>query len=226
MKKIILAISIALLTGCIALLIGCIQKQEIKQITELPIVTPTPTPILITLNPTPTPMTEYERFKSWLKSDPTNLHPYYFLDRNSHKYVIDGGNMNQWIELLRLAQLYGLDYENSYVCTHFSRDLIINASKAGYQMYAVKLTGYTRGDSIAWHAITLIKLDGKWYFVEPQNDDIIPLNKAYEVYGYEYAYIAKRWHIGRNNADLEEHIRYLNGLLDGQDWIWLKKEWT
>ena len=112
-------------------------------------------------------------------------------------------------------------YSDNYLCAHFTRDLIISARKAGYRIYPAHLKGTTTPGEYVWHMITVVKINKKWYFVDPQTDVIINIPEAYSYFGYEYAYIGKDVLIGRNNADLDGRIRNEPGLVN-EDFIYLK----
>ena len=118
-------------------------------------------------------------------------------------------------------------YKYRYVCAHFTRDLITSATKAGYKMYAVTLTGTTKPGVYWWHSIATVRLDNKWYFVEPQTDKIILITDAYKKYKYEYAYIGKTVHINDDYAELNDMVRHEKGLING-DFIYLRGmyEWS
>lgn len=202
--KILILLSV-LVSGII--LSGCIgehQVQEVKlpepdatpasvwTLTATPTDTPTPSPVATTVKP----LTKYDKFVEWLKADATDKHP----------YNLDPSKV----------------YEDQYVCTQFTRDFLKNATDAGFEAYAVRLTGGVKGQN-AWHMINAIILDGKLYFVEPQNDIILKKEDLLKTYGFEYAYFAKEVYISRNNAELSNSVNYHTVIgLNGDNFLYLK----
>lgn len=138
---------------------------------------------------------EYSSFENFLSQDNTNKHPYI---------------INQ-----------STTYSEWYVCSQYSKDLIQSASLKGYTIYAVLLTkprdcftcSGQNGTVNTSHMFTTVKLDGRWYFVEPQTDEIIPQNKVYELYKYEYIYIGKNITIGENGASIDNRVMDEDGLI-------------
>lgn len=63
------------------------------------------------------------------------------------------------------------------------------------------------------HVLTTVKLDGEWYFVEPQTDEIIPKNKVYDRYKYEYIYIGENVIIEKNGGSIDNRIMEEDGLI-------------
>lgn len=158
----------------------------------VPTDTPEPTPFATTV----IPLTKYDKFVAWLKEDLTNKHP----------YIYDPSKV----------------YEDQYVCAQFTRDFLKNASDAGFETYAVLLTGAVNGQN-AWHTINAIILDGKLYFVEPQKDIIFKKEDLLKTYGFEYAYFGKEVYISRNDAELSQKINYHSVIgLNGDNFLYLK----
>lgn len=202
--KILILLSV-LVSGII--LSGCIgehQVQEVKfpepdatpasvwTLTATLTDTPTPSPVATTVKP----LTKYDKFVEWLKADATDKHP----------YILDPSKV----------------YEDQYVCAQFTRDFLKNATDAGFEAYAVRLTGAVKGQN-AWHMINAIVLDGKLYFVEPQNDIILKKEDLLKTYGFEYAYFAKEVYISRNNAELSNSVNYHTVIgLNGDNFLYLK----
>jgi hypothetical protein len=193
-------ISSIILSGCI----GEHQVQEVKlpepdatlasvwTLTATPTDTPTPSPVATTVKP----LTKYDKFVEWLKADATDKHP----------YILDPSKV----------------YEDQYVCAQFTRDFLKNATDAGFEAYAVRLTGAVKGQN-AWHTINAIVLDGKLYFVEPQNDIILKKEDLLKTYGFEYVYFAKEVYISRNNAELSNSVNYHTVIgLNGDNFLYLK----
>lgn len=202
--KIIILLSV-LISGII--LSGCIgeyQVQEMKlpepdatpasvwTLTATPIDIPTPSPVATTVKS----LTKYDKFVEWLKADATDKHP----------YILDPSKV----------------YEDQYLCAQFTRDFLKNATDAGFEAYAVRLTGAVKGQN-AWHMINAIVLDGKLYFVEPQNDIILKKEDMLKTYGFEYAYFANEVYISRNNAELSNSVNYHTVIgLNGNNFLYLK----
>jgi hypothetical protein len=68
-----------------------------------------------------------------------------------------------------------------------------------------------------------IVLDGKLYFVEPQNDIILKKEDLLKTYGFEYVYFAKEVYISRNNAELSNSVNYHTVIgLNGDNFLYLK----
>ncbi len=191
---------------------GCIEERQIsdnKEITpatnltqEEPPVIDTPdiqanaAPILV---PTPVstlqPEKKYDSFVSWLKTDTT--------DR--HAYVLDN------------SRAYG----EQYVCSQFTEDFITNATSAGFEVYAVELTGVMKGQN-AWHMLAAVILDDKLYFVDPQTDKIIRKEDMFKTYGYASAYFGKEVYISRNDAQISMPVNYHKIIgLNGQNYLYL-----
>ncbi len=201
----ILIIIFALVAGIV--LSGCTEKAQ-GQDTEFPppdvIQTPVDTSEIVpTYSPEQTPfattekpLTKYDKFVVWLKEDATNKHPY----------------------ILDLSKVY----EDQYVCAQFTRDFLKNATDAGFETYAVLLTGAVKGQN-AWHTINAVILDNKLYFVEPQKDIILKKEDLVKTYGYEYAYFGKEMYISRNDAELSQKINYHTVIgLNGDNFLYLK----
>jgi hypothetical protein len=202
--KILILLSV-LVSGII--LSGCIgehQVQEVKlpepdatqasvwTLTATSTDTPVPSPVATTVKP----LTKYDKFVEWLKADATD----------KHLYILDPSKV----------------YEDQYVCAQFTRDFLKNATDAGFEAYAVRLTGAVKGQD-AWHMINAIVLDGKLYFVEPQNDIILMKEDLLKTYGFEYAYFAKEVYISRNNAELSNSVNYHTVIgLNGDNFLYLK----
>ncbi|MBU4454321.1 MAG: hypothetical protein KJ929_04475 [Euryarchaeota archaeon] len=158
----------------------------------VPTDTPEPTPIATTEKP----LTKYDKFAAWLKEDATNKHP----------YILDPSKV----------------YEDQYVCAQFTRDFLKNATDAGFETYAVLLTGAVKGQN-AWHTINAVILDNKLYFVEPQKDIILKKEDLLKTYGFEYAYFGKEMYISRNDAELSQTINYHSVIgLNGGNFLYLK----
>ncbi len=168
--------------------------------TPAPVETPVPTPAEAQapspVPTTPKPLTKYEKFNEWMKTDATDKHP----------YIFDPSKV----------------YEDQYVCAQFTRDFLKNATDAGFETYAVLLTGAVKGQN-AWHTINALILDGKLYFVEPQKDIIFRKEDLLKVYGFEYAYFGKEMYINRNNAELSYPVNYHEIIgLNGDNFLYLK----
>jgi len=146
-------------------------------------------------------VTEYDKFSNFLHSDNVSNKTY---NNDQTKPYID-----------------------RYICSHFAKDLMTNARAEGFTIYAVHLTGSARAgttdayDMVLWHMINAVKLDGKWYFVEPQTDSLYNIENGFDAYGYEYAWIGQNIFISRNDAWIDSPIRDEPGLIDG-DFIYLK----
>jgi hypothetical protein len=146
--------------------------------------------------PVPTPESETHRFISWLKEDKTNEHPY-----------IDDP-----------TKIYG----EQYVCSQFTNDFIMNATDAGFEVYSAGLTGAVSGQT-DWHMLAAVVVDGKLFFVDPQNDNVFRKEDMFHAYGYEYAYFGKSVYLGRNGAEISEPIRYHSVIgLNGDNFVYLK----
>ncbi len=147
---------------------------------------------VVTVNP----LTKYEKFVSWLKTDTTN----------KHSYTVDNSK----------------SYQNQYVCSQFTKDFIKNATDAGFEVYAVGLTGIVKGQN-DWHMLASVVLDNDFYFVDPQTDQILKKTDMFHAYGYEYAYFGKDVYIGRNNAEIIMPVYYHQIIgLNGQNFVYLK----
>ncbi len=167
--------------------------QETPAVTVVPDIT---VPTIPAPSVTPKSTTQYERFTSWIGTDGTNRHPYIFDDSKT--------------------------YEEQYVCSHFTRDLIKNATDSGFEIYAVKLTGAAKGQN-EWHMLAAVILDDNLYFVDPQTDRILKKEAMFQTYGYEYAYFGKDVYISRNNAEISMPVNYHKIIgLTGQNYIYLK----
>ncbi|TRZ91284.1 MAG: hypothetical protein D4R88_02175 [Methanosarcinales archaeon] len=201
----ILIIIFALVAGII--LSGCTEKAQVQD-TGLPnpdsIQAPEGTlELLSTDTPEPTPiatsentLTKYGKFVAWLKEDATDKHPY-FLDP------------------LKV-------YEEQYVCSQYTRDFLKNATDAGFEAYAVLLTGGVNGQD-AWHILAAVVLDKNLYFVEPQKDIIFKKEDMLKAYGFEYAYFGKEVYISRNDAELSQPVNYNTVIgLNGANFLYLK----
>lgn len=202
--------SIILVLVAIVLFSGCIQEEPTRlpenstggHITPVPVINETPQPIAPepSINTTPavnkTPETKYDRFVSWLKTDETDKHP----------YTLDN------------SKIYG----EQYVCSKFTQDFLKNATKAGFEVYAAGLTGAVRGQN-DWHMLAAVVLDDKWYFIDPQTDQIIKKEAMFHAYGYEYAYFGKEVFISRNNAEISNPVYYHTIIgLNGQNYLYLR----
>ncbi len=195
----ILILIFALVTGIV--ISGCtgrspVQDMEIPDTMTAPVETPK---ILPSYTPpdatTVVPLTKYDKFVAWLKEDATNKHP----------FIFDPSKV----------------YEDQYVCAQFTRDFLKNATDAGFETYAVLLTGAAKGQN-AWHTINAVILDGKLYFVEPQKDIIFKKEDLLKEYGYDYAYFGKEIYISRNNAELSQEINYHSVIgLNGDNFLYL-----
>jgi hypothetical protein len=175
---------------------GCMDKEPYSleaDITSSPVINVTPdTPAftatpetIVTITPTPAinliPQTEYDKFVSWLETDMTN----------KHSYVFDNSKV----------------YEDQYLCSQYTRDFLKNATSAGFEVYAVGLTGAVKGQN-EWHMLAAVVLDKNWYFVDPQTDQILKIQDMFHAYGYEYAYFGKEVFINRNNAEISMPVYY------------------
>lgn len=197
----ILIVIFALVAGIV--ISGCTEKAPIQNIASPPpdiITAPAETPkILPSSTPEPVPvvpLTKYDKFVTWLREDATDKHP----------YIFDPSKV----------------YEDQYVCAQFTRDFLKNATDAGFETYAVMLTGAVKGQN-AWHTINALILDGKLYFVEPQKDNILKKEDLLKTYGFEYAYFGKEIYISRNNAELTQKINYHSVIgLNGDNFLYLK----
>jgi len=200
----ILIVIFALVAGVV--ISGC-TGQSIVQDTEFKppdtITAPVDTSKIVptsTQEPEPSttvmPLTKYDKFVAWLKEDATDKHP----------YIFDPSKV----------------YEDQYMCAQFTRDFLKNATDAGFETYAVLLTGAVKGQN-AWHTINALILDGKLYFVEPQKDTILKKEDLLKIYGFEYAYFGKEIYISRNNAELSQKINYNSVIgLNGDNFLYLK----
>ncbi len=202
--KILILLSV-LVSGII--LSGCIGVHQVQEM-KLPEPDATPSSVwaltaIPTDIPTPSPvattvksLTKYDTFVEWLKADATDKHP----------YIFDPSKV----------------YEDQYLCAQFTRDFLKNATDAGFEAYAVRLNGAVKGQN-AWHMINAIVLDGKLYFVEPQNDIILKKEDLLKTYGFEYACFAKEVYISRNNAELSNSVNYHTVIgLNGDNFLYLK----
>ena len=173
---------------------------ETPELTDTPTIpdvvetsTPAPTPAP---TPVPTPENETHRFVSWLAADKTNEHP----------YITDASKV----------------YEDQYVCSHYTRDFIKNATNAGFEVYSAGLTG-TVSAQTDWHMLAAVVIEGEFYFVDPQNDKVFKKDDMLHAYGYQYAYFGKGVYFDRNSADVSEPIRYNSVIgLNGDNYIYLK----
>ncbi len=158
----------------------------------VPIGTPAPSPVSTTVKP----LTKYDKFVEWLKTDATDKHP----------YILDPSKV----------------YEDQYVCAQYTRDFLKNATGAGFEAYAVLLTGGIKGQN-GWHMITAVILDNNLYFIEPQKDIIFKKEDLLNAYGFECAYFGKEVYISRNDAVLNQKISYHSVIgLDGNNYLYLK----
>lgn len=200
-KSIILVVAIVLFSGCIQE--GSTRSPENSNgahTTPVPVINETPTVPEPSVNTMPavntTPETKYDRFVSWLKTDETDNHP----------YTLDN------------SKIYG----DQYVCSQFTQDFLKNATKAGFEVYAAGLTGVVRGQN-DWHMLAALVLDDKWYFIDPQTDQIIKKEAMFHAYGYEYAYFGKEVFISRNNAEISNPVYYHSIIgLNGQNYLYLR----
>jgi len=173
-----------------------IQEPEATPAPETMTATPTETPVLSLVVNTVKPLTKYDKFLEWLKADSTDKHP----------YIFDPSKV----------------YEDQYICAQYTRDFLKNATDAGFEAYAVLLTGAVKGQN-AWHTINALVIDGKLYFVEPQKDIILKKEDLLKTYGFEYAYFGKELYIGRNNAELSNSVNYNAVIgLNGANFLYLK----
>lgn len=196
---------IILLFGSCLLLSGCIEETQVKMFLEhflapAPVGTLTPTSInTTTSSPVATTIksfTKYDKFLEWLKADATDKHP----------YIHDSSKV----------------YEEQYVCSQYTRDFLKNATDAGFETYAVMLTGAVNGQN-AWHTINAVVLDGKFYFVEPQKDIVLKKEDLLKTYGFEYAYFGRELYISRNNAELSWPVNHHTVIgLNGDNFLYLK----
>lgn len=164
---------------------------------NIPIIIATKTPSSTSNNVTPVnPLTKYEKFVSWLKTDTTNKHSYQLENSKS--------------------------YQDQYVCSQFTKDFIKNATDAGFEVYAVGLTGMAKSQN-DWHMLASVVLDKDFYFIDPQTDQILKKTDMFHAYGYEYAYFGKDVYIGRNNAEITMPVYYHQIIgLNGQNFVYLK----
>ncbi|MCX9012186.1 MAG: hypothetical protein OIN66_13825 [Candidatus Methanoperedens sp.] len=140
--------------------------------------------------------TKFDSFVSWLKTDETN----------KHSYVIDNSKV----------------YADQYVCSQFTKDFLKNATAAGFEVYAVGLTGAVRGQN-EWHMLAAVVLDKDWYFVDPQTDEMLKKESMFNIYGYEYAYFGREVVIDRNNAKVNLAVSYHPVIgLNGQNFLYLR----
>ncbi len=205
--KIFILISV-LVSGI--MLSGCLDGTHVQEIerpaapasvhnpspVETPAPSPTEAPALSPVSNTAKPLTKYEKFTEWLIRDATDKHP----------YIFDPSKV----------------YEDQYVCAQFTRDFLKNGTDAGFETYAVLLTGAVKGQN-AWHTINAVILDRKLYFVEPQKDIIFRKEDLLNVYGFEYAYFGKEMYINRNNAELSYQVNYHEIIgLNGDNFLYLK----
>ena len=198
-----------LLSGCVGLGDETLETTdsgasgtavETAEITDTPVVpeitetsTAAPTPAP---TPVPTPDSELHRFFLWLKADKTNEHP----------YIEDSSKI----------------YAEQYVCSHYTRDFIENATDAGFEVYSAGLTGAVSGQ-VDWHMLAAVVVDGEFYFVDPQNDKVFSKDDMFQAYGYEYAYLGKGVYFDRNSADVSEPIRYNSVIgLNGDNYVYLR----
>lgn len=187
------------------ILSGCIGETQVQVVTEhdaspAPVGTWTATPAYdatgSTVVTTEKPLTKYDMFVKWLKTDETDKHP----------YIFDPSRV----------------YEEQYVCSQYTRDFLKNATDAGFEAYAVLLTGGVKGQN-AWHIIAAVMLDNKLYFVESQNDIILKKEDLMKTYGFEYAYFGKEVYISRNDAELSQPVNYHTEIgLNGGNFLYLK----
>ena len=196
----ILILIFALVAGIV--ISGCTGRSPVQDTENPPLTTPVETPKLVptdTPEPAPdavVPLTKYDKFVAWLKEDVTDKHP----------FIFDPSKV----------------YEDQYVCAQFTRDFLKNATDAGFETYAVLLTGAVNGQN-AWHTINALILDGKLYFVEPQKDIIFRKEDLLKEYGYDYAYFGKEIYISRNNAELSQKIYYHSVIgLNGDNFLYLE----
>jgi len=160
---------------------------------------------------------------TFLVIEPTQLPPENIA---SIKIVNEYNNFTNFLLINNISEhVYDDDVNKKnidrYVCSHFTRDLMIAAKKEGYKIYAVRLTGTTTPGVYWWHSIAVVKLDNMWYFVEPQTDEIIKISNAYKRYKYEYAYIGKKIQFDTDESDIIDIVRHEPGLIDG-DFIYLR----
>ena len=175
---------------------GTAVETPLPDTPVVPEVTETSTPAPPEPTPSPTPESESHRFVSWLEADKTNEHP----------YIV--GNTKV--------------YEEQYVCSHYTRDFIENATDAGFEVYSAGLTGAVSGQ-VDWHMLAAVVVDGEFYFVDPQNDKVFKKSDMFHAYGYEYAYLGKGVYFDRNSADVSEPIRYNSVIgLNGDNYIYLR----
>ena len=196
----ILRVIFALVAGIV--ISGCTGRSPAQDTVNPPLTAPLETPKIVpayTREPAPVAttvvLTKYDKFVAWLKEDATNKHP----------YILDPSKV----------------YEDQYVCAQFTRDFLKNATDAGFETYAVMLTGAVEGQN-AWHTINALIVDGKLYFVEPQKDIIFKKEDLLKEYGYDYAYFGKEIYISRNNAELSQKIYYHSVIgLNGDNFLYL-----
>jgi len=198
----ILILIFALVAGIV--ISGCTGRSPIQDTENPPLTAPVETPkILPSYTPEQAPVAttvagsaKYDKFIAWLKEDATDKHP----------FIYDPSKV----------------YEDQYVCAQFTRNFLKNATDAGFESYAVLLTGAVNGQN-AWHTINALILDGKLYFVEPQKDIIFKKEELVKEYGYEYAYFGKEMYISRNDAELSYPVRYNEVIgLNGDNFLYLK----
>ena len=81
-------------------------------------------------------------------------------------------------------------YTSTYVCSHFSRDLSMNASKHNIDIGSVIVGNHPKFVGHDNHALNFFRYDDKIYFVEPQSDMISDIDTIYEEYKYIRLYPA------------------------------------
>ncbi len=171
---------------------GCVQ-------TKTPTPTPTPVPSMTVLTPTPT-----------INLTP-GLPPVIIVNETpSYKFE----DFQKWV----LDNRRGALRDKANV-THrtFTIDFEINASAGGFKVYDLLL----KGETYELEGL-IVKLDNKWYYIDPDFNDIVPIENVYGYYLYNFEEIY-RFEKGRVFYNHFNNTCVIKGLTDSEGWINLKE---
>lgn len=171
---------------------GCVQ-------TTTPTPTPTPPPTTALFTPTPT-----------ANQTPTLAAVVVVNETPSYKFE----DFQKWI----LDNRRGALRDKANV-THriFTIDFESNASQSGYKVYDLLL----RGETYEFEGV-IVKLNESWYFVDPDFNDIVPLENVYGYYLNNFAE-AYRFEKGKVFYYQFNNTCVIKGLTDSDGWINLKE---
>ena len=98
--------------------------------------------------------------------------------------VINNTEFDNFMDFLNDDTTNEHEYTTDYVCSHFSRDLSINASKHNIEIGSVIVGNHPKFIGHDNHALNYFRYNDKIYFIEPQSDMISDIDSIYEEYKY------------------------------------------